>query len=244
VVLAEMYGGNRTMPLLITENYGRGRTAVLATGGTWRWQMSQPLEDQTHEQFWQQLLRWLVTDTPGRVVASVPSQMLFDDGRIQMSADVRDKNYLPAADAHVEAHILGPGGTAAQIEMTPDPNAPGTFHADWTADQSGSYLTEVTATRDKEELGSDVLTFARMDGVAENFHTGQNRELLEKLSEQTGGQYWKPQDLSRLPNDISFSEAGITVRDTKELWNMPIIFLLLVALRFSEWLLRRKWGVV
>jgi uncharacterized membrane protein len=244
VVLAEMTAANRKMPLLITENYGRGRTAVLATGGTWRWQMSQPLEDQTHEQFWQQLLRWLVTDTPDRVVASVPSQMLFDDGRVQFSADVRDKNYLPAADAHVEAHILGPGGTAAQIDMTPDPNAPGTFHADWTADRPGSYLTEVTATRNKEELGRDVLNFARMDGVAENFHTGQNRELLEKLSGETGGRYWKPQDISKLPGEISYSEAGITVRDTKELWNMPIVFLLLLALRSAEWLLRRKWGVV
>jgi uncharacterized membrane protein len=244
VVLAEMSVGGRKMPLLITQNYGRGRTAVLATGGTWRWQMSQPLDDKTHEQFWQQLLRWLVTDTPGKVVASVPSQMLFDDGHVRFSADVRDKNYLPAADAHVEAHVLGPGGSAAQIEMTPDPNTPGTFHADWNADQAGSFLTEVVATRGTEELGRDVMTFARMDGVAENFHTEQNRELLEKLSEQTGGRYWTPQDLSKLPGEISYSEAGITVRDTKELWNMPVIFLLILMLRFSEWLLRRKWGVV
>jgi uncharacterized membrane protein len=244
VVLAEMTAAGRKMPLLITENYGRGRTAVLATGGTWRWQMSQPLEDQTHEEFWQQLLRWLVMDTPGHVVASVPSQMLLDDGRVQFSADVRDKNYVPAPDAHVVAHILGPGGSAAQIEMTPDPNAPGTFHAEWTAGQPGSYLTEVVATRDKDEVGRDVLNFGRMDGVAENFHTEQNRDLLEKLSAATGGRYWKPQDVSRLPGEISYSEAGITVRDTKELWNMPIVFLLLLLLPSMEWLLRRKWGVV
>jgi uncharacterized membrane protein len=244
VVLAEMTAVGRKMPLLITENYGRGRTAVLATGGTWRWQMSQPLEDQTHEEFWQQLLRWLVMDTPGHVVASVPSQMLLDDGRVQFTADVRDKNYVPAPDAHVEAHILGPGGSAAQIEMTPDPNAPGTFHAEWTAGQPGSYLTEVVATRDKDEVGRDVLNFGRMDGVAENFHTEQNRDLLEKLSAETGGRYWKPQDVSRLPNEISYSEAGITVRDTKELWNMPVVFLLLLLLPSTEWLLRRKWGVV
>ncbi|HEX4642145.1 MAG TPA: hypothetical protein VH161_01715, partial [Candidatus Acidoferrales bacterium] len=213
-------------------------------GGTWRWQMSQPLEDQTHEEFWQQLLRWLVTDTPGRVVASVPTQMLQDDGRVQLSADVRDKTFLPAADAHVEAHVLGPGGSAAQIEMTPDPNSPGTFHAEWTADQQGSYLTEVIATRDKDELGRDVLNFARMDGAAENFHTEQNRDLLEKLSIETGGRYWKPQEVSKLPAEISYSEAGITVRDTKELWNMPIVFLLMLLLPSTEWLLRRKWGVV
>jgi uncharacterized membrane protein len=244
VVLAEMTAGTRKMPLLVTENYGRGRTAVLATGGTWRWQMSQPLEDQTHEEFWQQLLRWLVMDTPGHVVAAVPSQMLLDDGRVQFSAEVRDKNYLPAADAHVEAHILGPGGSAAQIEMTPDPNTPGTFRAEWTADKTGSYLTEVIATRDKDEIGRDVLTFARMDGVAENFHTEQNRELLGKLSAETGGRYWKPQDVSKLPGEISYSEAGINVRDAKELWNMPIVFVLLLLLPTMEWLLRRKWGVV
>ncbi len=244
VVLAEMTAAGRKMPMLITENYGRGRTAINATGGTWRWQMSQPLEDQTHEEFWQQLLRWLVMDTPGRVVATVPNQMLQDDGHVQFSADVRDKDFLPAVDAHVEAHILGPGGLAAQIEMTPDPNTPGTFHADWTAEQPGSYLTEVIATRDKDELGRDVLTFARTDGVAENFHTEQNRNLLEKLSAETGGRYWKPQDLSRLPSEISYSDAGITVRDAKELWNMPIVFLLLLLLPSAEWLLRRKWGVV
>ena len=39
-------------------------------------------------------------------------------------------------------------------------------------------------------------------------------------------------------------EAGITVRDAKELWNMPIVFLLLLLLPSTEWLLRRKWGVV
>ena len=89
-----------------------------------------------------------------------------------------------------------------------------------------------------------MLTFQRMDGVAENFHTEQNRDLLEKLSSQTGGTYWRPQELSKLPSEIPVSEAGITVRETKELWDMPIIFLLILLLRGSEWLLRRKWGVV
>ena len=122
-----MNAGGRKMPLLITENYGRGRTAVLATSGTWRWQMSQPLGDPTHDMFWQQLLRWLVTDTPGHVVASVPNQMLFDDGHVQLSADVRDKEFQPAPDAQVEAHILGPGGVSARSRLTPDPNTPGIF---------------------------------------------------------------------------------------------------------------------
>jgi len=243
-VLAEMKVGGRRMPFLITENYGRGRTAIVASGGVWRWQMSQPLGDPTHDMFWRQLLRWLVTDSPGQVAASVPDQMLFDDGRVHLSADVRDKSFQPAADARVEAHILGPNGASAAVEMSPVPDAPGQFQADWNAEKPGSYVTEVVAQRGNEEVGRDVLNFQRMDGVAENFHTGQNRELLEKLAAQTGGRYWRPDEISRLPEEIPYSDAGITMRQTKELWNMPAIFLLLILLRFSEWLLRRRWGVV
>ena len=43
-----------------------------------------------------------------------------------------------------------------------------------------------------------------MDGVAENFHTEQNRDLLERLATQTGGQYWKPADLGKLAGCHSF----------------------------------------
>jgi len=243
-VLIEMNGGGRRLPLLITQNYGRGRTAILATSGTWRWQMSLPLEDHTHNAFWQQLLRWLVADTPGHVVATVANPMLFDDGRVKISGDVRDKDFAPAPDSLVQAHISGPGGKGTTLDLAPDPNAPGVFHAEWNADQPGSYSVLVTASRAGADLGNDTLTFARMDGVAENFHHEQNRELLERLSAQTGGLYWRPQDLSRLARDIPYSEAGISFRQTKDLWNMPAVFLLILLLRCSEWLLRRRWGIV
>ena len=242
-VLAEMHA-NRTMPLLVTQNYGRGRTAILATSGTWRWQMSSQLGDPSHDLFWQQMLRWLSVDSPGRVTASMPAQTLMDDGQVHLTAQVRDAEYNPAPDAHVTAHILGPDNASALVDMAPVPNQPGTFEADWTANKPGSYGAEVVADRDKDELGKDVLPFRRSDGVAENFHTEQDRALLEKLSADTGGRYWPESELSKLPNEISYSEAGISVRDTKELWNMPIVFLVLLALAAAEWLLRRKWGVV
>ncbi len=44
--------------------------------------------------------------------------------------------------------------------------------------------------------------------------------------------------------EISFTEAGITARENQDLWDMPIVFLLALALRAGEWLLRRKWGAV
>jgi uncharacterized membrane protein len=240
----------RKLPLLITQNFGRGRTAIMATGGSWRWQMSSPLGDTAHDLFWQQLLRWVASDTPGHVSASIPAQMLLDNGAVSLTAEVRDQQYNPAPDARVEAHILGPSGVTALVEMTPVPDSPGQFQAAWSAPKAGAYLTEVTAQRadaktgKTAELGRDVLTFQRMDGVAENFHTEQNRDLLERLATQTGGQYWKPADLGKLPGAIPFSEAGVTMRETRDLWDLPLVFVTLLLLRFSEWWLRRKWGIV
>jgi len=232
------------VPLLITQNFGRGRTAIFATGGSWRWQMLQPLADKSHEMFYQQLLRWLVSDTPRKVITSTPKQLISDDSHVSLRAEVRDRTYLPASDAKAEAHILGPDGIAELVEMRPDPIESGVYTADWTTPKTGSYLVEVTASRGTEELGRDTMTFRREDGVAENFHIQQNRELLEKLSSETGGRYYTPQDAQKLGKDISYSEAGITVRETRDLWDMPIVFLLLLSLRAGEWLLRRKWGVI
>jgi uncharacterized membrane protein len=231
--------GRRPEPLLVIQHYGRGRAAVLATAGTWRWQMSQPKEDMTHEIFWRQLLRWLVQETPGQIAASIPRQVLSDETRVHLRVEARDKSYQPMGNARVQAHILGPEGLSEMISLTPQPLEEGVYTADFNAEKSGSYVAEITT-----DAGRDVVMFRREDGVAENFHTAQNKELLQKLSEQTGGHYYSGSDARHLPDDISFSDAGITASQMLDLWDMPIVLLLAVCLRGGEWLLRRKWGVV
>jgi uncharacterized membrane protein len=246
LVLLEMApaGSTRKLPLLITQNYGHGRTAVFATSGSWRWQMQQPVADMTHEMFWQQMLRWTVAGSPGRLVVSTPKSLLADETRLHLRAEARDKAYQIAGDADVRAHIMGPDGLSDDVVLRPDPKERGVFVADWEAPKPGSYLAEVVSRRGEEELGRDVLTFRREDGIAENFHTEQNRELLEKLAQQTGGRYYRPNEARRLGSEIEYSESGISVRETRDLWNMPIVFLIALMLRSSEWLLRRKWGVI
>jgi len=244
-VLAQMNVGRRKLPFLITQHYGHGRTAILATGGTWRWQMAQALGDPSHDLFWQQLIRWVVGGTPTPVTAAVSSHLLLDKGTIQLAADVHDAQFQPALNAHVSAHILGPSGTSGLVDLSPT-QTPGHYEGAWDAPQPGGYLSEITAvdSSSKQEFGRDVVTFRRADGVAEDFHTQQNRQLLQQLSRDTGGRYWQPSQVKTLPQDISYSEAGISVRTTNPLWNMPIVFLLLIGLLLSEWLLRRKWGIV
>jgi len=244
VLLESTPAGKRKIPLLVIQNYGRGRTMLFATGGSWRWKMWTDHADRTQPIFWQQVFRYLVSDSPGQVVATTPKSVLADDTHVPVRVEVKDKQYKPATNAKVQARFLSPDGTSATVQLSPVPLEEGVYAADWTAEKPGSYVTEIIAGGEQEEIGHDVLTFRREDGVAENFHTGQNRELLEKLAQQTGGRYYKPDEASKLANEISYSEAGITSRETRDLWDMPALFLLVLAMRSSEWLLRRRWGVV
>jgi uncharacterized membrane protein len=244
-ILLNVNPGTRPVsPLLVTENYGRGRTAVFATAGSWTWKMWLDHNDKTHATFWQQMFRYLVTDTPGQVTVSTPKSVLSDETRVPIRAEVRDKQYKPLNTAKVQARFNSPDGTTATLELTPVPSEEGIYAGEWTAEKPGTYVAEVIAGQEAEQIGQDVVTFRREDGVAENFHTGQNRELLQKLSEQTGGRYFTPDEASKLATEISYSEAGITSRETRDLWDMPILFLLAMGIRASEWMLRRKWGVV
>jgi hypothetical protein len=186
----------------------------------------------------------MVTDAPGQVTSSTPRQLLADESKVPIRVEVRDKQFKPVMNAKVQARFNSPDGSSATLELTPVPLEEGIYGGEWTAEKPGSYVAEIIAGRETEEIGRDVLSFRREDGVAENFHTSQNKELLEKLSQQTGGRYYTPSEASKLSNEISYSEAGITTRETRDLWDMPLIFLLALAFRASEWLLRRKWGVV
>jgi len=140
--------------------------------------------------------------------------------------------------------VVGPDGAVQTVEMHPYPIEQGVYSVDWDAARAGSYVAEIVAHRGQQELGRDIVTMRRENGVAENFHLEQNRDLLEKLSAQNGGHYYRPNEVSRLGEDISYSDAGITIRETKDLWDMPIVFFMALLLCCVQWLLRRRWGVV
>ena len=138
-------GGRRHLPLLVTQNYGRGRTAVFATGGSWRWQMLQPLADKTHEMFWQQLLRWLVADTPGqRDGVDAAARCCPTKRRVPLRAEVRDKSFQPAVQRHGGSAHRGPGRHRGQRRADARCRSKkASTRPTGRADKPGSYMAEV-----------------------------------------------------------------------------------------------------
>ena len=125
--------------------------------------------------------------------------------------------------------------------MVPSGQGDGRYTALADAASTGLYRVSMAAKKGNTDVGQLETHFRRNDGVVEHFGTQQNRPLLQRVADSTGGRYWRLDQLGDLPEAMKYSKAGIVERQTLELWNLPAFFLLLLLLKMGEWLLRLRW---
>jgi hypothetical protein len=184
----------------------------------------------------------MTASVPEPVTLTTESVYYGDQAAVTLRADVRDSDYQPATLATVDLAIDSPGAERRTVEMQAVPGVPGRYETTVDAEAAGIYRFEAEANLDGEALGRSRVAVRREDGIAEHFKVQQNRALLERLAAATGGQYFALADAGDIPEAVQFSDAGIIERRLLELWNMPILFLLLVFLKAGEWVLRLGWG--
>ena len=237
--LLEIDVNGELQPLLVTQPYGKGQSYIMATGGTWRWQMSMPLEDMSHETFWRQLARGLVVNSP------LPFELStnIENEEIRVRAQVRDPDAEENQGLAVSAVVSSEYGPAMTLELLPSSNQPGVYEASFNPADTGLFSIEAISRVGNTPVSS-VRSAIRYEQNQEAFAIRQNRDLLENLAAVTGGQYWQAQNWDELPEAISYSTAGITEQDIRYLWDAPIIFILLILLKAAEWLLRRRWRTI
>jgi uncharacterized membrane protein len=242
IVLLEAASERGRAPLLAWQHYGQGAAFVLGTASTLRWQMRLPPEDQSHETFWRQLLHALVAQAPAPVSLSSERGTYDDERRVQFQAEIRNGRFEPISDAQVELMIAPERDAPLTQIMQASGHNDGRYVATIDAATSGVYRASIVARQGGNEVGRAVTHVIRNDGVAEQFATHQHRAVLERIAEMTGGRYWTLDQLSGLASAIPYSKAGVIERLSLDLWNLPIVFLFLLALKLAEWGVRLKWG--
>jgi uncharacterized membrane protein len=234
--------GDRPQVVLAHQRFGRGNAMVFAPVNPWYWQMAYdiPLDDQTHETLWQQIFRWLVNDVPGQVAATTALERFAPDSPVTVMATVLDDNYIEVNNAGVTAIVTAPSGNTRELQLDWAIDADGEYSASFIPGEEGFHSIFVQAARGGEPLGEDTTHIQVAELSTEAFAAELRTSLLERMAEETGGRWYTPQTLASLPDDLRFSEGGTTVLEVKDLWDMPLIFLLLVGLIGTEWSYR-KW---
>ena len=242
VTLLEADTEDGRVPLLVTQPFGRGHTYILASGGTWRWQMSMPLEDQKHETFWRQILRAMVASAPENV--SLTAGPGAADGTLVLRAEFRDEAFNPVDDIGVTTVASHEDGETLSVAMLPDESEAGTFVGTLTPPQSGTWYFEAVAERNGEPIAVSRSSVLFESGQSEHFGFRRNEGLLQRLSDATGGRYFEAGNLDGLSDQLRYSSSGITETEYRPIWDAPAVFLLLLFLKSGEWLLRRRWSSI
>ena len=230
---------------LAFQRYGAGKSLSLAVQDTWVWQMQLPLKDTTHETFWRQLLRWLVDGVPDQVTAEVPRDRVEPGETVAFTAIVNDSTYLGMSNSIVEATVTTPLGEEIELRMdwAVDSGA-GEYSADFVPSEEGLHTLTVRAYDGEDLIGVDEAYFQVAPQRSEYFDAGARMPLLERIADETGGISYTPETVAALPEDIRVTGAGVTLVEEMDLWDMPILLLLLLALIMGEWGYRRVRGLV
>ena len=237
--------GGPEQPLLAIQRYGRGNVALFGVQDTWLWQMhaSIPVEDQTHETLWRQLLRWSLDGVPERVeIAASPSRVAPGEP-VTLQARVTDETYLDANDAQVIARVITPSGRTIEQPLSWTMRGDGGYAGSFVAEERGMYRLEAEARRGRDSARAAPAALLVDDSGADVEQAELRAPLLRRIANETGGRYYPLGDAGKLADDVLYTESGVTVRESRDLWDMPIVFLLLVGLLGADWGYRRRRGL-
>ncbi len=226
---------------LAYQRYGRGKTLAFPIYDSWTWQMDATItvEDMTHETYWRQLMRWLVDGVPDQVeLTSSPDQAEAGE-EVTLIAEVSDPGFLEVNDASVSAHVTGPNGAAIDVPMQWTGERNGEYRGIFTPTDNGSYEVKVDASRAGTTLGTNIAHVRVAPSDSEYFDAAMRAPLLRRISEETGGVYYTPQTVSALADDVKYTGRGVTTVEERDLWDMPIVLILLLGVMSAEWGYRR-----
>ena len=237
--------GGAEQPLLAVQRYGRGNVALLGVQDTWLWQMhaSIPVEDQTHETLWRQLLRWSLDGVPERVEISASPSRVAPGEPVTLQARVTDETYLDANDAQVIARVVTPSGRTIEQPLSWTMRGDGGYAGSFVAEERGMYRLEAEARRGRDSARAAPGALLVDDSGADVEQAELRAPLLRRIASETGGRYYALGDAGKLADDVIYTESGVTIRESRDLWDMPFVFLLLVGLLGADWGYRRRRGL-
>jgi uncharacterized membrane protein len=247
VLLTGAAGGDRRV-VLAYQRYGRGKAVAFPVQDSWLWQMHSAVavDDMAHELFWRQMVRWLVSGVPDALSVTASTDRPAPGEPVTLRADVRDSTFTAVNGGSVVAEVTAPSGARVEVPMEWGIDRDGEYRAAFTPVEPGVH--EVRVTRRAARAGGDAefsepVHFEAAESREEYYGSAMRAPLLRRLAQETGGRFYTPATLGALPEDLKYARAGITVVERKELWDMPIVFLLIAALVAGEWGWRRYRGL-
>ncbi len=244
-ILAEVEDQSGTaIPAIVTQRFGKGRSAAVMIGDLWRWGMHRP-EDAPKdlEKAWRQTVRWLVAEVPARVDVTA-SQADATSGKVTLRVTGRTEEFEPLDNAAVDVTVTLPDGDLIELAAEPSGDQSGVYETTFMPRQSGSFRAEVKVTAaDGSDVGQRETGWVFQPAVEEFKALTPDRKLLREISAMTEGEVLEMNELDAFVRSLPNRKIPITEPAVNPLWHTPWMFFLAIGCLIAEWGLRRWRGL-
>lgn len=233
-------------PLVAWQRYGTGKSMFVATEDLWRMRLE--VGDRYHSQFWGQSIQFLALS---RLLGKNKQITLETDRRtygageqVQVYANVLTQSFDPVVQPSytVVLNREGADGSATELELKPAPDSPGLYIGVHMAGAEGSYKLK---TQPQDAEVSNQVGFEIANIQMEDRETAAQTDVARQIAEQSGGKSLGLLDLGGLSAELG-KETPLFKRSRLEmdLWDTPLLFILLGLFASIEWFMRRRNNLV
>jgi hypothetical protein len=230
------------MPIVALQQYGLGQVIFVGTDNTWRWRRNRG--DEFYITLWGQMIQRIAMPHllgSKRTQLSADKEQYNTGERVTIYARLYGTTYEPVSEPVVKGYYTGGAGdgvarTEREVLLRPVPEQRGMYKGEFIAPPvAGNYKFYV----DKPGEPDVKLDFAVAESTVEFGDTAMNEQLLRDIASVSGGEFFREENIFKLPDSIRLKTDRIGWPVEIELWSTKLFFLLALAIVTAEWILRK-----
>ena len=234
-------------PLILSNNFSGKRSIAVLAKDIWKWKLQvAPKGLDLFDSFIVNSLRWLHASEDQKLVKIKTSKKSYSQGeRIEFTGEVFDESLNPISNAGVRVTITSQNN---KYETDMQNVGPGLYEGSIVINEADDYNYSAEVTTNSRIMGKDNGSFNVGEIDIEFINPVMNYPLLNLIANETGGEFYFPDDYSPLLNKLkelkinSSKEKVVTSEIT--LWSDTWMLIIAVLLFSLEWFIRKRNGML
>ena len=246
-------------PLVAWQRFGSGKSMYVGTADLWR--LRREVGDQFHARFWGQAIQFLALSRKlgqnKQITLETGRKQYATGERVELFANVLSESFDPVEEDFYPVFIESNGTDQSTVEMKLEPvmGTPGLYTKSFLAEEDGRFILRAP---DSDAPKANIVDFEIENIPLEQRETSMRGDVADQIASISGGKRLSA-ETSQPNQDVNSTSTGLgklgkilpgekanplPIEREKALWDIPMIFLLLVVLTGIEWYLRRRENLV
>lgn len=242
--------------VISTIRSGLGKVLLLNFDETWRFRYG--VGDIYHHRFWGQVTRWGAGPNlrSGNELVRLGTDRLSytPDDVIEVTAKILDEDRRPLTRAGVDVELWKDGKRIRQQKLSYRPDSSGLYETNLTGlSEEGEYQLKLVGKEASAaiaampdgptEISTELLIVTTRNPV-ELAELTADRDFLNRATSTTGGRLAELNDLDSLLGSFGAPKEVLKERRNITLWDKWPLLIAFIGLLTTEWILRRRSGLV